>query len=475
MLVFITMNNLFIISNLIFLFISSISVSSEFIPPSNEVCTGDSILFQCSFNGNFLNTQTFTINDVGLTIFQITNLNSSSGVDLTRFSATEENIQDLTTGFYTSLRTNITLVSITKEDNGTQIGCKATDTDSLIGIVEKSDTLILASPPSQPTIQLTSILSNCTVRLQWTYPTQSTLPLTQHITDSVITNNMIPVQGHSYLSDFLTAGENISYTLSAVNCIGFSVTAVSQVFSPPSQPVSYSCTADYGTENGVLVLRIVSYNSEYTIQTGYVITDDTDNSIVLSGNFSVDNPFYYYSQDIIEINSTRHYTVVFTSLLRYCMESMSTSCQIMLNITAVVTEIPSPTTNTTTTHTNTTTTSTSPPATPPGLPPYTIYIVVAIILFLLLLFLSCIIILLACILGRGKLSRSKCVPKDAKRLPDPASTPENNPESDPNVEELHYITPDFSTNSTKPKSPIPKTLYSDISEMPVATEAMSSL
>ena len=394
---------------------------------------------------------------------------------MTRFSATEENIQDLTTGFYTSLRTNITLVSITKEDNDTQIGCTATDTDSLIGIVEKSDTLILASPPSQPTIQLTSILSNCTVRLKWTYPTQSTLPLTQQITDSV-TNSIIPVQGQNFLSDFLTAGENISYTLSAVNCIGDSVTAVSEVFPPPSQPKSYSCTADYGTENGVLVLEIPNYDFNYTIQTGYIITDDTDDAIELSGDFSVDNPFYY-SQGMMEFNSTRNYTVLFTSVLRDCVGSVSTSCQVKLNIVAVVTTTPSPTTTTTTTTTTntTTTTTTSPSATPPGLAPYTIYIVVAIILFLLLLFLSCIIILLACILGRGKLSRSKYVPKNAERLPNPASTPENHPESDPNVEELHYITPDFSINSTKPKSPIPKTLYSDISEMPVATEAMSSL
>ena len=339
-----------------------ISVSSEFIPPSNEVCTGDSILFHCSFNGNFLNIQTFTINGVGLTIFQINNIDSSSGVDLTRFSATEENIQDLTTGFYTSLRTNITLVSITKEDNGTQIGCKATDTDSLIGIVEKSDTLILASPPSQPTIQLTSILSNCTVRLQWTYPTQSTLPLTQHITDSVITNNMIPVQGHSYLSDFLTAGEDVSYTLSAVNCFGDSVTTVSELFSPPSQPKSYSCTADYGTENGVLVLEIPNYDFNYTIQTGYIITDDTDDAIELSGDFSVDNPFYY-SQGMMEFNSTRNYTVLFTSVLRDCVGSVSTSCQVKLNIVAVVTTIPSPTT-TTTPHTLVTTTFVNTTAAP---------------------------------------------------------------------------------------------------------------
>ena len=135
-----------------------------------------------------------------------------------------------------------------------------------------------------------------------------------------------------------------------------------KLFPPPSQPKSYSCTADYGTENGVLVLEIPNYDFNYTIQTGYIITDDTDDAIELSGDFSVDNPFYY-SQGMIEFNSTRNYTVLFTSLLRDCVGSVSTSCQIKLNIVAVVTTIPSPTT-TTTPHTLVTTTFVNTTAAP---------------------------------------------------------------------------------------------------------------
>ena len=463
------MNNLFIISNLIFLFTFSTSVSSEFIPPSNQVCLGDSITFNCVLIGDFTTVQTFLINSTSINMNQINNLPDFSGIDLTRLNATVDNVYNQNTFAYTALRANITLVNITKEDNNTLIGCKATD--AATGTVEESDTLILSSPPSQPIIQLTPINSNCSVRLEWSYPVQSTLHITQQITDSV-TNDMLTVQGQNYLSDFLTAGENISYLLSAVNCLGDSVTVVSEVFSPLSQPQSYTCTADYGTENRMLVLEIVNYTSEYAIVTGFIITDDTDNSMILSDNFSVDRPFYYsYSQVMLPVDYTRNYTVLFTSVLRDCTGSMSTTCQVKLNIIALVTPTPSPTTTA-----NMTTSSMSATTTPtPTIPPYTIYIVIAIILFLFLLFLSCVIMLLACILGRGKLSRSKYVPKDARRFPNPASTPDKTPESGQDGEELHYITPVFSTNSAKPKSPISKTLYSDISEMPVASESLSSL
>ena len=465
-----TMSSLFVISYVFFLFISSISVSSEFIPPSNQVCLGDSIIFHCSFDGSFLAVQTFTLNDVGVTLQQINTIDSLLGIDLTRFSATVENTQNQNTLHYPSLRANITLVNVTKEDNNTIIECKATD--SMNNPVEVSSTLILASPPSQPIIQLTPMNSICRVRLQWSYPIQSTLPLTQQITDSV-NNYMITVQNDNYLSNPLRAGEDISYTLSAVNCFGDSVTAVSEVLSPPSQPESYSCTADYGIENGVLVLEI-DYNYNYAIQTGFSITDDTDNVTVLSGDF-IDNQSYY-SQDMIEFNSTRIYSVLFTSVLRDCIGSMSTSCQVKLNITAVVTTTPPPPTIANNTPSSTpSSTPTATPTTPKELPPYIIYIVIAIILFLFLLFLSCVIILLACILGRGKLSRSKYVPKDARRLPNQTSTSENNPESGQNGEELHYITPDFPTKPIQPNPAIPKTVYTDISELPVASEALSSL
>ena len=315
------------------------------------MCLGDSIIFHCSLDGSFLNVPTFSLNGVGVTLQQINNIDSLPGIDLTRFSATVEDTQDPNTFLYTSLRANITLVNITKEDNNTTMECKASDSTN--NQVEVSSTLILASPPSQPIIQLTPMKSTCSVRLQWSYPVQSTLPLTQQITDSV-NNDRVTVQNDNYLSKPLRAGEDISYTLSAVNCLGDSVTAVSEVFSPPSQPDSYSCTADYGTENGVLVLKI-DYNYHYNIQTGFVITDDTDNVMVLSGDL-IDNQSY---QDMIEFNSTRIYSVQFASVLRYCIGSMSTSCQVKLNITAIVTTTP-PYTVVTTTPPYTVVTTTTP-------------------------------------------------------------------------------------------------------------------
>ena len=326
------------------LLIQSTSVSSEFIPPSNQVCLGDSITFNCVLIGDFTTVQIFLINSLSIIMNQINNLDILSGIDLTRLSATVDNVYNPNTFTYTTLRANITLVDITKEDNNTLIGCKATD--AATGTVEESDTLILSSPPSQPIIQLTPINSNCSVRLEWSYPIQSTLPITQQITDSV-TNNMVIVLGQNYLSFFLTAGEDISYTLSAVNCLGDSVTAVSEVFSPPSQPQSYSCTADYGEENGVLVLEIVNYTSEYAIRTGFIITDDTDNSLIFSGNFYED-ALYYTSQSMLGIYSTKIYTVKFTSVLRDCIGSMSTTCQVKLTLTAVVTPTPTHTLVTTT-------------------------------------------------------------------------------------------------------------------------------
>ena len=210
------MNSLFVISYFFF-FISSISVSSEFIPPSNQVCLGDSIIFHCSLDGSFLNVPTFAFDGVAVTLQQINNIDSLPGIDLTRFSATLEDTQDPNTLFYASLRANITLVNVTKEDNNIIIECKATDSTN--NPVEVSSTLILASPPLQPIIQLTPMSSNCSVRLQWSYPVQSTLPLTQQITDSV-NNYMVTVQNDNYLSNPLRAGEDISYTLSAVNCFG---------------------------------------------------------------------------------------------------------------------------------------------------------------------------------------------------------------------------------------------------------------
>ena len=66
---------------------------------------------------------------------------------------------------------------------------------------------------------------------------------------------------------------------------------------------------------------------------------------------------------MMEFNSTRNYTVLFTSVLRDCVGSVSTSCQVKLNIVAVVTTIPSPTT-TTTPHTLVTTTFVNTTAAP---------------------------------------------------------------------------------------------------------------
>ncbi|KAI6655210.1 hypothetical protein LOD99_2498 [Oopsacas minuta] len=302
-------------------------VSCEFIPPSNQICMDESITFDCLLPGTFLLVQVFIVNSTLVNLFQINNIDSFFGIDLTRLSATVDNTLDQNTGLYTVLRANITLIDITKEDNGTLIGCQATNSDN--DLIEVSDTLYLASPPELDII-LSPIPSNCSVKVSWTYPIQSTLPITEEITDSV--TNIITYD-RVYFSNFLTAGQDYTYTLTSSNCLGDSITADTQLFSLPSQPDAYTCSAEYGSENRMLVLQLLGYTSEYAIETSFTLSEDSDNTTNLSDTFTEPR---YYSKQMFDLPSTRNYTVVFTSILRNCIGSLQTTCETKLNITALV-------------------------------------------------------------------------------------------------------------------------------------------
>ena len=307
---------------LISLLSCSLNGSCEFIPPPDEVCLGDSITFHCVLtDGTFSSEQSFIINSRTFSLFQI-NLNSVSGFDVSRISATVDNTFDSSNGIYTDLRANITLVNITKEDNNTVIGCSASITGTSDRQVE-SDTLILASPPPAPSIQLMPIPGNCTVEVSWSHPTQ---PRRQYITDSVTTN--LSISDQTYFSAPLTAGEESSYTLSAEFCLG-SVTATVQ-FTPPSQPETLSCSATYGAEDRRLVIQILGYTSQYSIETSFSLFNDSDNEMVLSGNFS-ETPLFY-SRDMFDIPVTSNYTVRLSSALRDCIASNYVACETKLNI-----------------------------------------------------------------------------------------------------------------------------------------------
>ena len=301
---------------------SSLNVSCEFIPPPDEVCLGDSITFHCVLTGDFSTEQLLIINSTSFSLPQI-NLNSFFGFDVSRISAAVDNTLDSSNGIYTNLRANITLLNITKEDNNTLIGCSAGISGTSDRRVE-SRTLILASPPSAPSIQLMPIPGNCTVKVSWSHPTQ---PRRQYITDSVTTS--LSITDQTYFSTPLTAGEESSYTLSAEFCLG-SVTATVQ-FTPPSQPETLSCSATYGTEDRRLVIQILGYTSQYSIETSFSLFNDSDNEMVLSGNFS-ETPLFY-SRDMFDIPVTSNYTVRLSSALRDCIASNYVACEAKLNIT----------------------------------------------------------------------------------------------------------------------------------------------
>ena len=310
-----------IVSVLLLLLSCSLNVSCEFIPPPDEVCLGDSITFHCVLTGAFSTVQLLIINSTTFSLPQI-NLNSFSGLDVSRISATIDNTQNQVF-IYTDLRANITLVNITKEDNNTLIGCRA-GISGTSDRQEESDTLILASPPPAPSIQLMPIPGNCTVKVSWSHPTQ---PRRQYITDSVTTS--LSITDQTYFSAPLTAGQESSYTLSAEFCLG-SVTATVQ-FTPPSQPGTLSCSATYGTEDRRLVIQILGYTSQYSIETSFSLFNDSDNEMVLSGNFS-ETPLFY-SRDMFDIPVTSNYTVRLSSALRDCIASNYVACEAKLNIT----------------------------------------------------------------------------------------------------------------------------------------------
>ncbi|KAI6655209.1 hypothetical protein LOD99_2497 [Oopsacas minuta] len=442
------MNNLLLLLLLLSLLLCYMRVSCEFIPPSNQICMDESITFDCLLPGTFPTIQLFVINNTTVNLFQINNIDSFFGIDLTRLSATVDNALDQNTGLYTVLRANITLVNITKGDNGTLIGCTATTSGNVL--LEDSDTLYLASPPSEPDIILSPIPSNCSVKVSWTYPIQSTLPITEEITDSV--TNIITYD-RVYFSNFLTAGQDYTYTLTSSNCLGDSITADTQLFSLPSQPDAYTCSAEYGSENRMLVLQLLGYTSEYAIETSFTLSEDSDNTTNLSDTFTEPR---YYSKQMFDLPSTRNYTVVFTSVLRDCIGSLQTTCEAKLIITGIVTPtsppIPTPTPS-----------MTIPTQSPQD---YLVYIIIAVVLFLLLLFLSFVIILLTCLLNRGKIFRNRTSPQNAKGFSKRVAAPAKISDSNENGDELNYLKPEFGSNPKKPNAPIPKTLYADIKHMP---------
>ena len=337
--------------SLFYIFISllsfSLNVSCQFIPPPGDVCLGDSITYHCLLNGSFLTEQSFIINSTAFNILQINSPDTISSIDLSRISATVDNTLDLvSTLAFTVLRANITLVNITKEDNNTLIGCRAARTGTTDFQIE-SDTLILASPPSEPSIQVVPIPPNCTVRVSWSYPSP---PLTQHLSDSV-SNSLSITSDRTYFSSPLTAGGEVSYTLLASHCLG-EVTASAR-FTPPSQPDPIACSATYGTEDRRLVIQILGYSSGFSIETSFSLSTESDT--VLTGNFSEDSP-YYYSRDMFGIQATINYTVRLTSALRDCIGSDSVMCEVKLNFTLVA---PMTSNYATTTPNSTQTTSTS--------------------------------------------------------------------------------------------------------------------
>ena len=444
-----------IFSVLLLLLSCSLNVSCEFIPPPDEVCLGDSITFHCVLTGAFSTVQLLIINSTSFSLSQI-NLNSFSGLDVSRISATIDNTQNQVF-IYTDLRANITLVNITKEDNNTLIGCSA-GISGTSDRQEESDTLILASPPPAPSIQIMPIPGNCTVKVSWPHPTQ---PRRQYITDSVTTS--LSISDQTYFSAPLTAGQESSYTLSAEFCLG-SVTATVQ-FTPPSQPETLSCSATYGTEDRRLVIQILGYTSQYSIETSFSLFNDSDNEMVLSGNFS-ETPLFY-SRDMFDIPVTSNYTVRLSSALRDCIASNSVACEAKLNITLMA-----PITTTSMPVTTNSTPATTPTK-PSTLPPYITYIIIAVILVIVLIALSLVILLLGYLVHRSKTTKSKSIPKNAKRLTDPPSVPQF-VETDANGEELHYIQPVFSqvSNPAKPKAGYPQTLYADINQASIAMQTV---
>ena len=430
-----------VFSILILLLSFSLNVSCQFIPPPGDVCLGDSITYHCLLNGSFLTEQSFIINSTAFNILQINSPDTTSSIDLSRISATVNNTLDsVSTLSYTVLRANITLVNITKEDNNTLIGCRAAISGTTNFQIE-SDTLILASPPSEPSIQVVPIPPNCTVRVSWSYPSP---PLTQHLSDSV-SNSLSITSDRTYFSSPLTAGEEVSYTLLASHCLG-EVTASAR-FTPPTQPDPIACSATYGTEDKRLVIQILGYSSGFSIETSFNLFSESDT--VLTGNFSEDSP-YYYSRDMFGIQATSNYTVRLTSALRNCIGSDSVMCEVKLNFTLMA-----PMTTIMITAT-TTTVLQSPPST---LPDYAVYIIIAVVLALVLLMLSIVILFLAYLLYRSRTSRPKSFPK--KRLHESHPCPPELPETNANREELHYIQPDFSQtpDGPKPRAAFPQTEY----------------
>ena len=434
-------------SILLLLLSYSLNVSSEFIPPPDEVCLGDSITYHCELTGAFTAVQLFIVNSVSFNFIQI-NLDTAIGYNLSRFSATVDNTLNPSDGIYSALRANITLVNINKGDNNTLMGCKA-PISGTNDIQEKSDNLRLASPPSKPSIRVVPIPSNCTVKVHWFH--HSTQLLTQHLSDSA-SNRLSLTSDRTYFSSPLSAGEEISYTLSAEYCLGDGTVSTTP-FTPPSQPDSFDCSATYGTEDSRLVIQISDYTSEYSIETSFDLF--TESGSVLSGDFSENSPLYY-SKEMFDLQTTSNYTVRLSSVLRDCIGSDSLMCEVKLNVT-----LKAPITTTIATSMNTPSMTPHQPQ-PSPLPTYVTYIIIAVVLFFVLLLLSLVIFVLAFLIHRSKIARYKSFPK--KRLPEPPL------EKDINGEELHYMQPDFSQtqDAPRPKPPYAPTQYADLNQASLA-------
>ena len=316
---------------LLLLIISTVhKITCQFSPPSGEVCLGDSISYSCTLNGRFPSHQFFIYKR--LLAITLTDLNSVShdGVDLSRISATVNNTQIPNTIFFSTLRSTITLINISKDDDGTLMGCTAIDLNTNLQI-NQSDILTLSPPPSPPTLHLTPIPSNCTVMLQWN-PPSSQLPITGYTLSFGGSDNF--VSDEFFFSDPLTAGENVCFNLTARTCVYDSSPGMNQILVPSSPNIT-KYNAIYG--NKTLLITVVS-DPGYRKSVNYSLFElSSPTTILVDGSISDDN---YELISNFNLNETSNYNISIEVRLSDCKDSMTLSQMIPVIIVSVTPSIP---------------------------------------------------------------------------------------------------------------------------------------
>ena len=455
---------------LLLLIISTVhNISCQFSPPSSEVCLGDSISYDCTLNGRFP-SQTFFIYKqlLALTLVDL-NSESSDGVDLSRISATNNNTQIPNTPFFSTLRSTITLFNISKDDNGTLIGCTSFDLNTNL-LINQSDILTLSPPPSPPTLHLTPIPSNCTVMLHWNSPS-SQLPITGYTLRFAGSDNFL--SDKFFFSDPLTAGENVGFNLTAKTCVYDSSPGMNQILVP-SSPIITTYNATYA--NKTLLITVVS-DPGYRKSVNYSLFElSSPTTILVDGSISDSN---YKLISNFNLNESSNYNISIEVRLSDCKDSMTLSQMIPVIIVRVTPAIPttspkittSPTIiNITTPTGNVSNTTMIPSPSTPSLPSpgplLYVYIIISVVLVVILTILIVVIVVLIIILRKKKNSKFRSFPagrlSESKENPDPPE-PINGQSDEPESTELHYIEPNFSNADSPPKpQPLPKTQYTDI-------------